>query len=223
MSQQLSRSVQTNQEGVHERLEDYVQRHIRHSFQKPIQKHNEEAFSTLQSALKKFDGHPLILDSCCGTGMSSINLARLNPDALIIGLDQSYHRLNKYGVAEDTPENCILLRANCEDIWRLCADNDIRFEQHTIFYPNPWPKSVHLKRRWHGHPVFPKLKQLSTSLELRSNWKLYLEEFAVAWRILCGEDVLVKELEIKDPFTLFEKKYHASGQPLFQLKIENID
>ncbi len=214
----ISKSVVSNQSSLHENLDVTVKRHLRAEFQKPYQEHNLSAFSKLQQKIEP-ERKSLVLDSCCGTGMSTRHLADVNPDSLVIGIDQSSHRLGKF--AGDQPQNCHLLQANCEDIWRLCVDNNIQFDEHYILYPNPYPKSVHLKRRWHGHPVFPYLKPLAKKTVLRSNWKLYLEEFAVAWEILTGKTFSVKEVDATVPMTLFEKKYSASGQALFEIVVES--
>ncbi|MCW9015956.1 MAG: hypothetical protein OQJ89_03265, partial [Kangiellaceae bacterium] len=206
--------------GIHQNLDDLVQKHVKTDYRKPYQEHNLEAFYLLQKQIKSSTYQNLILDSCCGTAMSSFKLAEQNPSSLIVGVDQSIHRLSKDGNEEKRPDNCLLLRANCEDLWRLCLENNITFEKHYILYPNPWPKSVHLKRRWHGHPVFPVLKNLAKRTELRSNWRLYLEEFAVAWKLLTSREFTVDSLKLDVSLTLFEKKYSASGQALYQLIVE---
>lgn len=212
-----SRSVESNQAGVHDKLDELVLKYIRTRYLKPIQTHNQRAFDCLLAKLQKTNHSGLVLDSCCGTGLSTILLARKNPKKLVIGIDQSENRLNKKKAEGEVPENCIWLRANCEDIWRLCVAQGIQFDKHYILYPNPWPKSEHVKRRWHGHPVFPILKQLSPVTELRSNWKIYLLEFARAWQLLTGKQCEVKEYEFQIALTLFEKKYAASKQKLFRL------
>lgn len=215
-----SKIVTTNQPGIHQKLNELVTKHISTQYRKPYQSHNIYAFEQFEERLTRFQGSELILDSCCGTAMSSRTLAEKNPDALVIGIDQSFHRLNKEGVLESTPENCLLLQANCEDFWRMCVNANIRFVKHFILYPNPWPKSVHLKRRWHGHPVFPVLSDLAEATCLRSNWRLYLEEFSAAWSLLTEHSFEVNALNVGDePLTLFEKKYAASGQVMYQLNV----
>ncbi|TQV85402.1 SAM-dependent methyltransferase [Aliikangiella coralliicola] len=214
-----SKVVTSNQNGVHEQLQRVVLRHINSDYRKPYQAHNLRAFELLQLRLAQSNYDALMMDSCCGTAMSSITLAQNNPGALIVGIDQSYHRLNKQGVENDTPENCLLLRANCEDIWRLCIENHIYFDKHFILYPNPWPKMVHLQRRWHGHSVFPYLDRLAKNHTLKSNWKIYLEEFAIAWELLTQNRFKVDAIDIGEPLTLFEKKYSQSNQTIYQLVV----
>ncbi|MFL0800178.1 MAG: methyltransferase domain-containing protein [Agarilytica sp.] len=213
-----SKKVISNQAGVHERLAEYVKKHMASAYRKPYRAHNLDAYATFESALASRSPEALILDSCCGTGMSTRILARRNPNALVVGLDQSAHRLNKH--ADSAPENCLFLRANCEDVWRLFVDNDIVFDQHFILYPNPWPKSVQFKRRWQGHPVFPVLSRLSKITTLRSNWDMYLDEFSLAWEILTGAESSVEPIFVEEAMTLFEKKYMGSGQALYELVLK---
>ena len=216
-----SRAVDSNQRGIHEKLDKIILKHIKSHYQKPIQAHNQQAFDSLLEIIHHNSHQGLILDSCCGTGLSTLQLAQKYPNKLIIGVDQSEKRLNKQNEGIQVPDNCIWLRANCEDIWRLCVSQQIKFEQHYILYPNPWPKSDHLKRRWHGHPVFPVLQQLSPTTELRSNWQTYLLEFSRAWQLLTEKAFEVVEFEFDTPMTLFEKKYAGSGQKLYRLICES--
>ncbi|MCO7226925.1 tRNA (guanosine(46)-N(7))-methyltransferase TrmB [Pleionea sp. CnH1-48] len=214
-----SKEVSSNQSGLYEHLEKVVCRHRDSEYKKPIQAHNHEAFEQL---VVWIDGRskPLIMDSCCGTGMSTVNLAKQHPEHLVVGVDQSKVRITKPGSGgEDVPDNCLFLRANCEDVWRLCIEANLLFEKHYILYPNPWPKADHFKRRWHGHPVFSYLPRLSPYIHLRSNWPVYLAEFAKAWSLLGYTEYAVEELEVGSPLTLFEHKYHESGQHLYQLTV----
>ncbi len=215
-----SKAVFTNQTGIHERLPELVARHKAVPYRKPLRQHNLSAFDRFLKECEQRSHPPMILDSCCGTGLSSRKLAQQFPDHLIVGLDQSANRLFKDFGNPPAPDNLLLLQANCEDMWRLFSGNGIAFDQHYLLYPNPWPKSVQVQRRWHGHPVFPILPDLSATIELRSNWKLYLEEFAFAWALLTGELSNVFEITESTDFTLFEAKYARSGQALYRLRIE---
>jgi len=219
-----SKSVTSQQAGVHRKLKDVVLRHLNSDYQKPIQRHNQHAFEQFLQRLEQSEYSSLILDSCCGTAMSSKTLASANPDALVVGVDQSAHRLSKANAVEQAgstePDNYLLLRANCEDFWRLCVEHQIQFEQHFILYPNPWPKPLQLKRRWHAHPVFPWLKPLAKTTEVRSNWMVYLQEFNLAWELLTGRSGRVEPFAPESFLTLFEKKYASSQQKLYRLQLD---
>jgi len=91
---------------------------------------------------------------------------------------------------------------------------DIRPARHYILYPNPWPKIGQLARRWQGHAVFPAIVALGGVLECRSNWDVYVEEFALAVEWLSGVKPAVEVWNPETPVTPFERKYLASGHPL---------
>ena len=86
-----------------------------------------------------------------------------------------------------------------------------------MLYPNPWPKASQLKKRVHGHPAFPLLKGLGGTLELRTNWSVFAEEFAVA-SALIGIDGELEPYSITRPWSLFEKKYGERQQRLWRFR-----
>lgn len=220
MNEYQSKNIINGQAEVHKNLQKIVKKHIDCDYKKPMQQHNVVAVETLKKVIAQQKKSELLLDSCCGTGLSSIALAKMYPDSLVVGVDQSGVRLSKDYQNIVRPPNLLLLQTNCEDFWRLCVEENICFDQHTILYPNPWPKSEHFKRRWHGHPVFPWLAKISPKTHLRSNWSLYLHEFSCAWAVLTERRFEVQPLSVTEPLTLFERKYSASGQPLYQLTVE---
>jgi len=117
------------------------------------------------------------------------------------------------------PPNMCLIRARVEDFWRLLHADGVRPVRHFLLYPNPWPKAAHFKRRWHGHPVFPELLALGGLLELRSNWRIYAEEFRQAAEICGIHAPPVVSFSVQSPLSPFERKYAASGHRLYRLGI----
>ncbi len=215
------KEIDSPQDGIHRNLKKIVEKHIAHSFQQPIRRHNAQIFESLSKIATSCSASKRILDSCCGTGLSSHQLAAQFTEHMVIGIDQSEARLEKQHNhrAADSATNLHFFRCNCEDIWRLCVEAGITFDTHTIFYPNPYPKSTQVKRRWHGHAVFPYLPQLARKTIVRSNWRLYLEEFAYAWELVSGLQSSIQEIQVQTPMTLFEKKYSESGQAVFELTL----
>ena len=216
-----SKKITTNQSGIHENLELLVEKHLSHPFQKPYQAHTQAAFDKINAVVAAFNGE-IILDACCGVGQSTRLLAQKNPEALVIGVDKSDNRLNRNvdEVAElngdETVTNFHLIRADLNDFYRLVNAANWPIKKHYILYPNPWPKSKHLARRWHGSGVFPALINIGEQIILRSNWRLYLEEFQFAADVagVLGD---ISEITNNEPLTPFEAKYRASGQPCWQL------
>ena len=205
-------SVHSNQNGIHEDLLVTVKKHLHSAWQEPIPEHTRIAADRIID-LAETHGGPLILDSFCGTGMSTEKLAKRFPDALVIGIDKSQDRLKKH-VTSDT-NNYHLIRASCEHTWAALVQAGVRCHRHYLLYPNPWPKKSHLKRRIHGHPAFPLLKSLGGAVTLRSNWLTYVEEFAAGMNFLDYQS-RVSEIKPTDPLTLFELKYSANDENLWQ-------
>lgn len=231
---QEARPVHSNQTGPHEDTLSVARRHWGSEFLKPIQAHNQAAFDAVHERVQAWQG-PIILDSCCGVGESTAKLAEQYPDALVVGVDKSSHRLDKHDFYEGSSrgQRYYLVRADLLDFWRLVAAAEWPVELHTILYPNPWPKQAHLSRRWHGSPVWPAVVKIGGQLQVRSNWSTYLLEVAQALT-LNQVDASVNCLAInpEQAMTPFERKYLASGQALWRLTadlttavtaVENVD
>ncbi|MEQ3528522.1 MULTISPECIES: SAM-dependent methyltransferase [Pseudoalteromonas] len=219
MTEANSRSITTNQQGLHEKLDEIVTKHLTAEFKKPIAAHTQSAFDEVNARVQAYNG-PIILDSCCGVGESTANLAKRHPDALVIGIDKSAHRLDKHDVEYKQTEQgqYILVQADLNDFWRLALEANWQPTHHYLLYPNPWPKAKHIQRRWHGSAVFPFIVKLGGKLELRSNWDIYVKEFARALA-LSGVDVEVEAYESDEAITPFERKYWASGQSSTRLVV----
>lgn len=207
-------SVTSNQESLHKDLEEVVRKYARTTFLRPIADHTREAFAEVEEFVRKFyegNGDPgtasgvinaeiapraVILDAGCGTGESTIHIARRFPGIPVIGIDKSCARLNKAGnpsqtAGEEVPANAFWIRAELLDFWRLALDfvksGKWTIPYHAVYYPNPWPKQSEATRRFHMHPIFPTLLALGKTIELRTNWDIYAREFAEAARIAYDE------------------------------------
>ncbi|MFN3713244.1 MAG: SAM-dependent methyltransferase [Alcanivoracaceae bacterium] len=213
-----SRPVLSQQSGPHPALLTVVRRHLASAWRQPLADHNRGVFEQLSEWRQRAGiGRPLWLDSGCGTGRSAFQLALGNRDCLVIGVDQSAARLERGSVRfPQLPDNLMLVRGECADLWRLMVQAGWRLERHFLLYPNPWPKPGHLLRRWHGHPVFPVLLQLGGELELRSNWSVYPQEMALALE-MTGKRPTVERWDPVTVLTDFEEKYRNSGHGLWRL------
>jgi len=206
-----SRPVTSPQTAAHPRLDETVLKHARSSWRKPIAEHSRRAFDQLVQTMPR--SVPLILDSGCGTGRSTAVLARRYPDSLVFGIDKSLARLDR---AAALPENAVLARIDLEDFWRLAREADWTFARQFALYPNPWPKPEQRLRRWPFHPVFPAAVACGGIWELRTNWKVYAEEFARAFTLLTDVEAELSAWKPEVPETPFEAKYLASGHELWR-------
>ena len=217
-----SRIPTSAQTGIHEQLAALIDRHVASPFRKPYSDYNRAAFeASLERRERLAPGAPLILDSCCGVGESSIALANAFPDHYVIGVDQSASRLgrNTEEKSAGLPDNLDLVRADLVDYWRLMNEARIRLARHYLLYPNPWPKIGHLSRRWHGHAVFPAMLELGGQLECRSNWRIYIDEFCFAVNRLMRRESACEPHVPESSLTPFERKYLNSGHLLYRTRI----
>jgi tRNA (guanine-N7-)-methyltransferase len=215
--QASSHPVQSAQSALHPRLHETLRRHFDNPWQQPLHAATQHAFALLQVMLGDVPP-PLILDSGCGTAVSTLRLAELHPGHCVVGVDQSAVRLQRLapeGIAQIG--NAIIVRAELASFWRLFVAAGMQAERHYLLYPNPWPKAAHLARRWQGHPVFPTLMRSAQQFELRSNWRVYVEEFAYALRFAGHLHAEAETLQPDAPLTPFERKYRGSGHALWRV------
>jgi len=216
-----SSAVVSAQSAPHEQLHALVARHAAHPFQQPIAEHNRAAFDHSIAQWRAHGEAPLILDAGCGVGLSTMHLATAFPDHFVIGVDQSADRSSRNTQWDGAaPINFTRVRANLVDYWRLLLESGIRPARHYVLYPNPWPKIGHLARRWHGHAIFPSIVALGGTLECRSNWKIYVEEFALALTQLTQQPVQAEWYQPEQTITPFEQKYLDSGHALWRCRTQ---
>lgn len=210
--------VSSNQTGPHDDLSATVGKHLRTTFKRPVPPWVDDL---AQSIIQAADHRRLILDSGCGTGQSTVRIATDNPDAWVVGIDQSADRLRR-SANEAGTHNLQYVRADVQDLWRALQNRGVTLQAHYLLYPNPWPKAHHLMRRWHAHPVWPSLLALGGDIELRTNWDIYADEFHQAL-LMSGAssitiDTLSNSVAMAHPMSLFEKKYAQSGHALWRVR-----
>ena len=210
-----SNPVASPQTGPHHRLAALVRKHQAQPFLKPPAPYSNAAYQRFLAA--RAPCQAVILDACCGTGESSLMLARRHPQHLVVGVDQSAQRLARGLAQPGPPPNLLLLRADMVDFWRLLAAAGVVLAAHYLLYPNPWPKPAQLMRRWPAHPVFPTIVALGGQLECRSNWRVYAEEFAAALRLVSGRAPTFEIIAAAQGLSPFERKYHQSGHTLYRV------
>ena len=210
-----SRVVESSQTAPHPRLREIVVRHLDMPYRRAPSEAGRAAFATVVERLQE----PFVLDAGCGTGASTLALARLFPQHVVLGVDKSAARLatsQRALEAERSCANAILLHCELVDFWQLAAAAGLRCARQFLLYPNPWPKPEHVMRRWHAHPVLPCMLALGGAIELRTNWQVYAQEFAQALRI-AGVEIECSALDIgPQPLTPFERKYAASRHTLWR-------
>mmetsp|Transcript_1162 Transcript_1162/g.1898 ORF Transcript_1162/g.1898 Transcript_1162/m.1898 type:complete len:421 (-) Transcript_1162:250-1512(-) len=165
--------------------------------------------------------------------------------------EQNDNEMNNMNFTQFIPPNILLVRAELASFWQCVYNDNLQPEQppndddhhhhswpkikrHYLLYPNPYPKPKRVQSRWYGHPSFPLLMNPIISGEcviVRSNWKGYLEEFALSANFVEQLQEQVSEWNMEGPtrlffnngdeanvpLTNFETKYVDCGEPVYEL------
>jgi tRNA G46 methylase TrmB len=113
----------------------------------------------------------------------------------------------------------LIVQADANDFWRLAVAAGWQPTRHYLLYPNPYPKTSQLRKRWYGSPAFPSLLALGGVLTVRSNWSVYIEEFALALKV-AGYAASHQAVAAAQGITAFETKYAERGHRLFELRCD---
>ena len=98
-----TKEVKSNQTEIHRDLKELVLRYLKNEYRRPIAEHTIDAFHKAALFISAFKT-PVVLDSGCGTGLSTIALAKQFPENPVLGIDKSEIRLVK---AHNRSENGI--------------------------------------------------------------------------------------------------------------------
>jgi tRNA G46 methylase TrmB len=214
-----ARAITTNQLDINLKLESLVLKYKTSENLRPVSEHTRIAFEQTSKWLAGRD-QSLIFDSCCGVGESTAKIASAYPESIVIGLDKSAVRLNKHLYYAEEQQNYLVVRADVNDFWRLARQAGWSLHKHFLLYPNPYPKSAQVQKRWHACPAMPELVMLGGNFQVRSNWQLYLREFQLALNLYDKQSQLSKTIQNNPITTPFERKYKASGQICWQLNAQ---
>ena len=210
------RRIETNQTAHHTSLQKVVTKYLNSETKKPFSEHSLMALQQVKTWLDDWQGE-LIFDSCCGVGESTVAIAKAHHHAKVIGIDKSAVRLDKHrAYTANGVTNYMVMRADLNDFWRLSVLEGWHLTKHYLLYPNPYPKASQLQNRWYASSALPDIIKLGGLLEVRSNWQLYIEEFAMALQ-LANIQAKTKQYNADQAMTPFERKYWGSGQSSWQL------
>ncbi|MBD64207.1 MAG: SAM-dependent methyltransferase [Halobacteriovoraceae bacterium] len=218
-----SKLVTSDQKHIHPDLEAIIARHKHFEFKKPLENSSIKAFDLFLNKLDQHLNKKTIFDLGCGTGESTFYLSQKYPDHLIVGVDKSESRLSRHkAFKKDPPRNLIFLQCELIDFWLLAHRHRTQFEltKQYLLYPNPWPKQKLVKKRFHAHPLFETILSLAAEFELRTNWKIYAEEFVFALKLYGWEGSEVENYHPQEFITNFEKKYFLSEHQLYKVQVK---
>ncbi|MGB1272029.1 MAG: tRNA (guanosine(46)-N7)-methyltransferase TrmB [Endozoicomonas sp.] len=172
---------------------------------------------------------PMVLEIGYGMGHSLVAMAGAEPDKNFVGIE-----VHRPGVGSLLNEARLAglnnLRTYCDDaveVLKHCVP-DGSLSRIQIFFPDPWHKKRHLKRRL-IQPVFieairPKLA-VGDVIHLATDWENYAEQMLDVMTAAEGfsnlaEDNLYSPRPDYRPLTKFEKRGHRLGHGVWDLLFE---
>ena len=166
-------------------------------------------------------GQPLVLEIGFGNGESLLAQAKAEPDHLFIGVEvysagigQLLHQL-----AADAVKNVRLYHADALDVLQHCIP-DQSLDRLQLYFPDPWPKKKHHKRRLlqsEHLPLFVSKLKPSGLMALATDVASYAESITAAF----AESDLNAIFEVCDqrptfrPETKFERRGRSKQHRIF--------
>lgn len=120
---------------------------------------------------------PRVLEIGFGTGHSLLEMAKSHPEQDFIGIETHLPGVGSLlsGMEKNNVENIHIFHADAVDVLTNCIPNN-SFDVAQIFFPDPWPKRKHHKRRLIQPPFInlltEKIKKGGT-LHLATDWEDY--------------------------------------------------
>ncbi len=174
---------------------------------------------------------PLVLEIGFGMGASLVTMAKDNPHQDFIGIEVHAPGVGAC-LAAAHEAGITNLRVMCHDavevLEKMIPDNSLRMVQ--LFFPDPWHKARHNKRRIVQVPfvelVLRKLK-LGGVFHMATDWENYAEHMLAVMQSVAGyqnlstDKTYVPRPETR-PLTKFEQRGQRLGHGVWDLMFERI-
>lgn len=174
---------------------------------------------------------PVVLEIGFGMGASLVTMAKNNPHQNFLGLEVHAPGVGAC-LASAKEEGVENLRVMCHDavevLQKMIPDNSLRMVQ--LFFPDPWHKARHNKRRIVQVPfaelVMRKLK-LGGVFHMATDWEAYAQHML---EVMSSIDGYKNQSESNDyvprpetrPLTKFEQRGQRLGHGVWDLMFERV-
>ncbi|RUO47019.1 tRNA (guanosine(46)-N7)-methyltransferase TrmB [Pseudidiomarina donghaiensis] len=174
---------------------------------------------------------PTVLEIGFGMGKSLVAMAKAAPEKNFIGIE--VHRPGVGACLMDAEEanltNLRVYEHDAVEVLRDCiADNSLATVQ--VFFPDPWHKKRHHKRRLIQPEFVEALRKklaIGGVLHLATDWENYAEHMlevmstASNWRNLAADNMYIPRPQER-PLTKFEQRGERLGHGVWDLKFERV-
>ncbi len=169
------------------------------------------------------NSNPVQIEVGCGKGRFLTESCLKNPNTNFIGLENSWkyvlrtqERLKKYGQTNA----CIGYIDAPYFVQQYVADHSV--ESYHVYFPDPWPKDRHQKRRIFNDPIW--ISEIVRTLKPDSGFLFFatdfVEYFSLIKQLLDDRSELIcrPEMSADQNYiqTSFEIKYRRQGRPIYR-------
>ncbi|NRA45405.1 MAG: SAM-dependent methyltransferase [Oligoflexales bacterium] len=162
----------------------------------------------------------------CGVGLHPVDYAIKHPDRSLIAIEHTREKYEKFVCRIQDHghlENLYPMHANAISwISHLVPPNSV--SRYFLLYPNPYPKSRDIGKRWYAMPFMQQLLKtlkVGGTINLATNCSFYIEEasdyFRQCWGLRLSS---MRELgydDLEQARTHFERKYLERKEKCFDL------
>jgi tRNA (guanine-N7-)-methyltransferase len=178
------------------------------------------------------NANPVVCEIGSGKGRFLISSATANPDRNYLGIERAikYHRLIRLRVERRGLTNVRLLNTDAAHFVHTYVP-PLSVHQYYIFFPDPWPKKRHRKRRL-VTKIF--LDQLLPTLvpggtiHYKTDYQDYFEQMLAVNRerpdlteLQC-RTITAEETDPEAADTNFERKYLIQGRPIYTADYQKV-
>lgn len=176
---------------------------------------------------------PVVLEIGFGMGESLVTMAQNAPEHDFVGVEVHPPGIGNLlqRIEQQQLGNLRLLRGDVMAMLRAGAVPDASLTRAQIYFPDPWPKQRHHKRRLVQAPLLDLLHRVvrpQGQLHIATDWQPYAEamllslEQASGWRNLAADGGFVPRPPWR-PVTKFERRGERLGHGVWDLLFERCD
>lgn len=175
---------------------------------------------------------PTILEIGFGSGFSLLEMAKANPEQNFIGIETHLPGIGTLlqGIDENKLQNIRVYYADAVEVFAQCIPAH-SLDVIQIFFPDPWPKRRHRKRRLIQpqfiEMILPKLKS-GGAIHLATDWQDYAEQMM---QVLSAFPQLVNTAGVgqyadrssqRPVITKFEQRGKNDGREIWELQFASL-
>ena len=172
------------------------------------------------------NSNPVVVEIGCGKGRFIIRSAMENPSVNYLGIEKSgkYYRITRERAMRSGAENIKLAWGEAAHFLQNCIPPSSVSAYH-IYFPDPWPKKRHRKRRL-VNSCFVDILSVSLvsggTVSLATDFEDYFDQMLEVCDICSGIEqvynrvILPRQADPEQAFTNYERKYLIQGRKIYK-------